>query len=146
MSGYSRDQARDITRSGILGYKRKWEVMPNRHRRGAETETSRRRKKMTGKTTWYLDKQAQRKDTPSNSVGGKRRRGKGGGEDESRPETHRQPSAVIFIERTPGGALVKEIREVEEDLSKIVKRRVKVMEKNGTRVQMLLTKADPLGH
>ena len=62
LSGYSRDQARDITRSGIFGYKRKWEMMPNRHRRGVETETSRRRKKLTGKTTWYLDKQTQGED------------------------------------------------------------------------------------
>ena len=60
-SGYSRHQSREIVEIGLLGYARKWGKMNKRHRLGMETETSRRRKKLTGKASWYKNKEVEKK-------------------------------------------------------------------------------------
>ena len=49
------------------------------------------------------------------------------------------------MERTPEGALAQRIKAVEDDLNKISRRKVRVVEKCGTKVQDILTMSDPWG-
>ena len=44
---------------GIVGHKRNMRLRQNRHRKGAETEKTKRLKKLTGKITWYRGKRKQ---------------------------------------------------------------------------------------
>ena len=55
-SGYKSKQIKDIISSGIKGYTRKWGNGEARHRRGKDTEDSRRLRKLVGKSTWYKSK------------------------------------------------------------------------------------------
>ena len=59
--------------------------------------------------------------------------------------SEKQPSAIIFVPRTKDGKLTTFIKEKEEQLNKISLNRVKVIEKNGSRLEHLLIRADPWG-
>ena len=52
-SGYSMQQRRTIITDGVIGHIRKMQSREQRHRKGAETETQRRRKKLTGRASWF---------------------------------------------------------------------------------------------
>ena len=49
----------------------------------------------------------------------------------------------MFVPYTPGGELAKKLRENEEQVSKITKNRVKIVERTGVKLQDVLTKANP---
>ena len=51
--------------------------------------------------------------------------------------------AVMFIPYTPGPELAKKLRENEENFSKITQNKIKIVERTGTKLVDLLTKADP---
>ena len=77
-SGYKSRQIKDIISSEVKGYTRKWGNGEVRHRRGRDTEGSRRLRKFVGKTTWYKVKP---KDTERTQVQDQRQKGE-----------HRRPS------------------------------------------------------
>ena len=52
---------------------------------------------------------------------------------------------MFFVERTPGGTLLERIKTIEHDLSKVSRRKVKVVEKSGMKLQDILTMSDPWG-
>ena len=52
-SGYSNKQVAEILVAGILGHERKMSKRKQRHRKSSETEGERRKKKLTGRTSWY---------------------------------------------------------------------------------------------
>ena len=98
-SGYSFIQMRDIIISGLIGYKRKWANLPERHRTSRETEDMRRHKKLTGKTLWF---KRQKKTIETERTRPKDRRHT----DRQTPDSQEQetdPSSVLFVERTEGG-------------------------------------------
>ena len=86
---------RDIVRSGIVGYKTKWE--PRRHRSSRETEPAWRNKKLTRKTNWFM--QRRDRDTGNEQIdrqaSKKHRR-----HDKDKPSIEKSPSTVLFVERT----------------------------------------------
>ena len=132
-----------------MGYVRKVKRQEGkRHRRWSDTKKERLMKKLSGKTSWFKKRYAGKKtDTPK--TGGadrnhwKRKEKETGGK---RMETDRKtPSAVIFIPRTSGGELMKIIREKEQELSKHTLQTVKVVERNGSKLEHLLVKVDPVG-
>ena len=50
----------------------------------------------------------------------------------------------MFVPRTPNGRLLMELKEVENNLSKVGRRRVKLVEEGGKTLGSLLVKPDPL--
>ena len=56
-----------------------------------------------------------------------------------------QPSAVLFVPRTHNGTLASLLKEKEMEINKISRRKIKIIEKTGTQIQRILTKADPWG-
>ena len=55
------------------------------------------------------------------------------------------PTAVIFVERTKGGGLAKDLRRAEESLQPVTGREVKIVEKCGDSLKSLLWTPDPFG-
>ena len=49
----------------------------------------------------------------------------------------------MFINRTPRGALAAALKAEEDKLSVVMKKNIKIIERNGTQLQRLLTRADP---
>ena len=49
----------------------------------------------------------------------------------------------MFVPFTPGSELAKKLRENEENLHKITGNKIKIVERAGTKLQDLITKADP---
>ena len=140
-SGYSNNQVIDILTSGIVGYQRRKERLGKTHREAWETESEREMKKLTGKSTWYLNKERVKPKSKHNLS--RSRSTRGGSTSHSSKRDERQPSAVLFVKRTPQGALTSELRRIEADLSKTLTRKVKVVERCGTQLQALLTRSDP---
>ena len=98
-SGYRREQAQEIVRSGLIGYKTKWEPLREPHRSATDTEQSRRLKRLTGKTSWYKQRRVQ--DSKQQRPGDKRHRQ--GRPDSDKPTIECRPNTVLFVERTQGG-------------------------------------------
>lgn len=133
-SGYNTTQIQEIVGSGILGYNRKWVAKPDRHRRSKDTQQLRRMKKLLGKTTWFRFKEKeegrevethQRHPTKNNWRGPVGKNTK---------IHHQQPSSVLFVERTRGGELASKLKEVEEEINNVSRKKVRVVEKNRTQV------------
>lgn len=55
----------------------------------------------------------------------------------------RLPSCVLFLKRIPNGELCTWLRQVEAMLSQTLKKKVKIVERNGPHFQSLLTRSDP---
>ena len=51
--------------------------------------------------------------------------------------------SILFVPPTPGGILVKQLKEREEELNKFREDRIKIVEKGGIKVENILTKKDP---
>ena len=149
-SDYSQRQICEVMTAGIVGHKRKVNNRENVHRKGAETERSRRLKKLTGKTTWYkgkkrttVDKDETKKGTPTMRQD---KRGKRSNRPRQTVETDRKaPAAVMFIERTKDGGLATELKKKETEINKISRHRIKVVERNGEQIQGVLTNPNPWG-
>ena len=50
--------------------------------------------------------------------------------------------SVLFVERTPNGELCRALRLAEQDMRKSLKRRVRIVERAGTKMSSQLTKSD----
>ena len=150
-SGYSKNQRREIIESGIVGYKRKL-VRQNgtMHIKSTDTKNNRIQKKLCEKTTWFKNKKSHnstkntekqtkcRQTSPKDKVPRQKIKKTDSPKD-------RNPSAVIFIPRTKGGELAKRIREKEIELNKHTIQRVKIIERNGDRLQHVLVRTDHYG-
>ena len=55
------------------------------------------------------------------------------------------PSAILFVPRTRNGELAAKLRLKEQELNKFTKQKVKIIERNGKRVEHILCKSDPIG-
>ena len=106
-SGYNKQVVIIIT-SGVQGYTRRKERLGKLHREGWETASLRESKKLSGKLNWFKNKlggaSTETKDKHTRNVGRQLRNNK---HRERREEQNddRQPSAVLFLRRTPNGDL-----------------------------------------
>ena len=138
-SGYNNRQVQDIIISGVVGYSRRRELIGKPHREAWETAEAREMKKLTSQTTWFLNRKRTHKTTTKTTSNTMRPKRQGIQRDE------RQPAAVLFVKRTPNGSLATELKQAEFNLSKTFIKKVKIVERNGTQLQALLTRADPWG-
>ena len=96
-------------------------------------------KKLLGKTTWFHGETQMDKKAPTKKPSAKE--GKPHMEPNNRDE--RRPSYVFYVRRTPGGELGSRLTKCEAQLSKTLRKKIKVVERNGSQLQALLTKSDP---
>ena len=154
-SGYSLEQQKEIVESGLLGYVRRIERQGGvKHRQAKDTESIRGKKKILGKSNWFKNrggekgkeksKQGNQDKDQSKSRGYKRKRGEGESNRDS-TQGEREPTTVVFVPRTRGGELAKRLKMKEEELGKITSQKVRIVERNGERLEHLLTKTDPFG-
>ena len=125
LSGYKRRQIRDIVRRGIMTYRNKWAPRTDRHRNSADTEESRREKKLTGKTSWFRKRHThtvntQRPRAQSSKKAAHKHIG-------AKPLCERRPNTVLFVDRTRGGHLITELRKQEAEVNKFSTRKVKLV-------------------
>ena len=113
---------------GLVGYERRVRRQEAGgtpiHRPGKVIKSGTQIKKINSKTNWYKQvgktkdykvKSWGLRKVPKNKIGC----------------SNNPPSAPIFVQRTVGGTLVKQLRRIEQDLNKIGERRVKIMEEGG---------------
>ena len=156
-SGYSTKQQKEIIEGGLLGYKRRIARQNGvRHRNCRDTEQARERKRLTGKGTWFKSKRAdaqrqrqvtnEERERKTDTMRGQKRkrdsRAMERGEDKG---DQGNPTTVLFIPRTKGGELARRLRERELEIGKMSHQRVKIVERNGEKIENILTKTDPFG-
>ena len=119
-----------------MGYERKKERCRQEgtriNRDGSKGIMDRMRKKVMGKNTWYQNKKIESQHNK-----------KAGNREANTKKSSSQPASIMFIQRTKGGKLVKRLREAEERLAPSTARKVKIVEKPGTKLGDKTTKADP---
>ena len=135
-SGYSDQDVRKYITSGITGYERikkkcKDEGSPI-HRPGYTIKRGTYRKKLNIKTNWY------KKTSTDGLKLWERTGGRNGCQ-------FKQPSAPIFVPRTPGGKLAAELRDTENRLNMVSEHRVKIVEEGGDTIYNTLSRKNPLG-
>ena len=154
-SGYSWTQAREVVTCGLKGFMNKCERrrMEGKgfYRKARQTLSSRVRKKLMERTTWFkgkgkkLDEQEQelpykkaqhgdRNSKGTRQAGNKTKHGGGSVND---------VKSVIFITNTPNSILAKNLREGEEMLEKTTGYKMKIVERAGDSLEGLLHRSNP---
>ena len=105
--GYSQGWVEKVLLGPVKGYARILAGGGDRNRSGAGTKTSRRHKRLVGKSTWFQMKDKER-DEEIGEGAAKIARGEDQG-DKRLPM--RQFSNILFIPHTRGGMLKKSIQE-----------------------------------
>ena len=161
-SGYSTRQAHGIVTSGLKGFekilKKQIDGVSNIHRPAASGISTRNRRKLTGKTSWFRTgvknetekepkiskgcaKEVPNIKEPRKTVKKEPRcRTK---EDKNPHNEDTRTTTVLFVQQTPGGELAKRFREAEKELSRMTGFRVKISERNGTKAKAILQKGNP---
>lgn len=138
-SGYSFHQTRDIIEAGLKGYEsllKKCEKGEAKLHRSAEEGAGKRmRKKLLGKSTWFLKKEKELKESSSMTSSKKNKI--------SSEEELPNFSTVMFVSQTPNGMLAKRLQKVENSISKLTGERIKIVERSGTTIKKLLIKSNP---
>ena len=115
------------------------------HRMKHSTQKGRDIRKLVQKNSWFKSRPSAPGD-PTHAQGAGAHGGGGGGAG-SRPSTNRnhsqEPVTVLFVPRTPEGRLVQILRSVEQSLSAVNKKSVRVIEEAGQKLVELLCKGDP---
>ena len=146
-SGYPDHKRREILKAGITGYKRKTERVLKetgglKHKlEGVEGVERRRIKRVLDKTGWIRKKGSGDLRVEGE---GKHLRGRGKGAGGGRND--KEPMAVLFVPRTPGGALLQLLRAKEKEISKVTGDSIKIVERGGTPLDRILVKKDPWSH
>ena len=94
------------------------------------------------------------KEENNRKKGIKRKRDENDRKEERKEEKHeekkekkerREPTTVLFVPRTEGGALATLLKKKEKELEMFSTHRVRIIERNGERLEHILTKPDPFG-
>ena len=105
----------------MVGHIRRLERIGKAHRDGWETRDLRDIKKLTGKTSWYKNKPTTQTNTRSRTSKTQESKNTSHSTKEMQAASTKemQPSSVLFVGRTPGGDLVKMIKQGENNLNKL---------------------------
>ena len=143
-SGFSLEQTRRIILSGVRGYegkvrRRELEMTPL-YRTSEESGSSRARKKILGKSTWFKGGKEGKKKTVLNG------RNKGLKWEHRKSDTGPlDTKTVLFVEHTPEGTLAKMLREQLGRMEGTMGFRIKVVERAGTRLKDMFSPTDIWG-
>ena len=155
VSGYNQMQRRDIIESGVIGYERRVERQNGqRHRRCVDTKKERQVRKLTGKNTWFKiptkkDK-TEKTDKPPAPTTHQTQKGRRNRKDKKRNtnedrQKRRQPTTVLFVPRTEGGELARRLKDKETEIARNSYETVRIVERNGDRIEHVLVQQDPFG-
>ena len=153
---------REIFKAGLLGYKRKALRMISdsgfsKHQLGSRFMDMRRLRKQADKCTWYkrrgkgdmLEKKSDfEKDQVDSMADSKRRNGdevvlSGTGPTNVKSKPSNKPVAVLFVQRTEGGKLLREMRKKEEKINKVTEDNIRLVERAGTPLERILVNKNP---
>ena len=142
-SGYRLDQRREIMVAGLTGYLNKVarakKLGSEFHRSAGDTRIDRRRVKLATKNTWFCKDRKDKLEflreqgTKSNTRTGVK----------PTPGDSRKPVTVIFVPRTPAGALTTLLREKETQLAGILSKKVKIVEEKGDTLKFQVWSPNP---
>ena len=165
LSGYTKYRRQEIMKAGLLGYKRKAircieKTGFSRHIPGVDGQHARRLRKMADKLRWFkkkpkgdFDEKATSFETERDDVEINNWR-RSGGEFDERERSQKStttmenkdrsdPIAVLFVQRTVGGNLLREMRKREETIRKSTGNNIRLVERAGTPLEQILVKKDP---
>ena len=163
MSGYKRDQVRQIAEAGLSGYERVVKLASQGktriHRSVASTSAARYKKKLVGKSTWFLGKAGAGADQSEEGEGqtdqteragavadhNKKDEVKADHTEKAGAKADLQTITVLFVAQTPNGELASRLKKAEAELSQLCGNKVKIVEQAGVSLKTILVKANPLG-
>ena len=123
-----------------------------RHRKCANFTKQRADKKLTGKTKWFKNKSNENTKTNKDKKNLKtfktqknNKINKNTKIKTKTKDTRREPSAIMFVPRTRGGELTRRLQEKEMEISKFSLQTVKIIERNGDKLEGVLVRKDPIG-
>ena len=139
-SGYSNKQCRPIIESGIRNHAKKIlkareEERPSIHRDQRSSKNMRKVDKVILKNNWFRQKRKKEIWDSENYIPRKKQK--------TEDKDTRRVTSTIFVDRTPGRQLVKELRDREQLLRAVCSTKIRVMEKNGSSLRQLLQQGDP---
>ena len=126
-SGYNAKTRREVLISGMKGYikmvRTEEEGGTKVNRPRWEGATTRRYRKLAGKSNWYKKKSNSSKEVTRCASKKARKRRKG-------EEEEKKVEAVMFVPHTPGGLLAKMLQEADDKVTKVTgEKRIKIVEK-----------------
>ena len=155
-SGYSREKSKEVIIAGLLGYERikKLEEQGKGriHRSSGKSLHTKYKKKVVAKNTWYLSKKekGEKEEEKSSNVAWRRSppRRKNPNTKKNDLKKNQQVTdprtvSVLFVPQTVGGELARRLKAAEEELSVLLKDKVKIVEQTGKTLKSVLVKADP---
>ena len=162
-SGHGIGEVRKTLVNGIKGHERKVERCKKEgkefHRCAAGSAKSRKKKKLTMKQSWYKNKKDNieldnETEKQGESKGKKNREEMGdwtitlskGEKKDMFKKAQQQPSTVLFCNYTKGGTLQKSFRDVVDRLVGLLGFKVRVTERGGTPLSVLLSSKSIGGH
>ena len=145
LSGYKQEQVREIVVAGLKGYEKVVTMAKEGktmiHRSAASSAASRYKKKLTGKSTWFLDKaKSEKEDNKENGQPQKQGNAKNGkiANLEDKQQDAKKTVTVLFTMQTPNGQLATRIRGAEQELAELCDNKVKIVERSGKTMKSLL--------
>ena len=152
MSGYEEDAVKTIITAGLKNYERirrkaeKGEGFINRS--GKSNLSTRYKKKIVDKSSWFMDKRKEKEEEKDEQIHWEKE--KLGQNRKPSSRTMKKPPkdspiptlTVFFVPKTVNGELAARLRQAEEDLSKLSKNKVKIVEKAGRSIKSILVRSD----
>ena len=155
-SGYGFKQTRRIIVSGLTGYERILRLEKTGkgkvHRSAKSSLKSRYKKKLLGKTTWFLQGKKEVSEEEENISKEPARFSNKENKEKVKPDVvkenkdnkkEQEIATVLFVPQTERGELANRLRAVEKELSKLCGNRVKIVEKAGMSLKSVLVKPNP---
>ena len=167
-SGYQKVQVRRIIMAGLKGYEKALERdMSGRgslHRSAEEGASSRIKKKLLGKSSWFKNNSSKRDGSGDLQKTPNGRRKTANREHHSRAKKnlavatvdglcHTQASpalpnndkvtTVLFVPQTPGGILAERLRQAEKQLGGLIGDKIKMVERGGVTMRRTFHQSNP---
>ena len=151
-SGYGLQQTRRILVGGLKGYEARLQESKTPggrklHRTAGESNWSRARKKLLGKSEWFRGKAKTEVETakmgPPNSEDQPHNTGGATEGKKGQKTTEMETKTVLFCEQTRNGELARRLKEVESRMSEITGFRTRIVEGVGNKLQQLLSNSNP---
>ena len=142
-SGFGKNQTHRIVTAGLRGFVKL--SKKQMHRPAAITSSERNRKKLIGKTQWFRNKKKEEKSSTNKTrkPHGRRQPTTQKSPDNINKQKEIRTTSVLFVEQTPNGELARRFREAEVELAKLTGFRIKIVERNGTKVKNILHVTNP---
>ena len=150
-SGYSLEQRQDIINSGLVGYVRRRDKAREEgtsiHRGMQGRMVERRLKKAVLKKSWFKKSSNSPESSQPGDMRGPQntRRSNTTTSQQQDPQVDapRDPDAVLFVNRTPRGALLSKLKEVEKGIQEMTTTKIRIVEQAGQQLRRLLCTNDP---